>query len=195
MSEFHPYLTLKINVMKDANIFKPKFKDVVLQFLFTFNIFESEFFMEPKWDNSKSGNKPEFKSVRERVNEIQDLCNENNYTLDFLENFQSHFSSIYIEDKKWTERFRSLEKSNFNKNGYEGWEMDYLYNFLTESLSKNRKYAIKNALTLSYTFRNNLFHGQKDIRELEVYEDDFKVITEFLISLMKYLDEINANEF
>lgn len=195
MPKYHPSLTLKINVMKDANRFKPKFKDVVLHFLFTFNIFESEFFKEPKWDDSKSGSKPEFKSVRERINEIQDLCNKNNYNLDFLENFQTHFSSIYIEDKKWTERFRSLEKSNFNKNGYEDWEMNYLYEFLTQSLSKTRRYAIKNALILSYTFRNNLFHGKKDIIELEVYEDDFKAITELLISLMKYLDEINANEF
>ena len=195
MTENHPYLTLKINVMKDANRFMPKFKNVLLQFLLTFNIFESEFFEEPKWDDSKGGNKPEFKSVRERINEIQNLCNENNYSFDLLESFQLHFSSIYIEENRWTERFRSLEKSDCNKNGYEDWEMDYLYNFLTEPLSKNRKYAIKNALTLSYTFRNNLFHGQKDIRELEIYEDDFKEITGFLINLMQYLDEINASEF
>lgn len=195
MEDFHPYLTLKINVMNDVNRFNPKFKNVVLNFLFAFNIFESEFFKEPKWDDTKSGNKPEFKSVRERIIEIQKICNDNNYSLDLLKKFQSHFSEVYIENNVCTDRFNSLRKSNFNKNGYEDWEMNNLYDFLNNSLEKNKKYAIKNALTLSYTFRNNLFHGQKDIRELEMYEDDFVEISSFLISLMKYLNEINADEF
>lgn len=73
--------------------------------------------------------------------------------------------------------------------------MKNMYSFLNGPLERNKKYAIKNALTLSYTFRNNLFHGQKDIRDLEVYEDDFEEITDFIVSLMKYLDEINADEF
>ncbi len=195
MSTHHPYLTLKINVMKDAKRFSPSFKNVVLNFLFTFNIFESEFFKEPKWDDSQSNTRPEFKSVRERKNEIQEICNENNYPLYLLENFQSHFASVYIENNAWTDRFKSLCKSDFNKNGYEDWEMKNMYSFLNGPLERNKKYAIKNALTLSYTFRNNLFHGQKDIRDLEVYEDDFEEITDFIVSLMKYLDEINADEF
>ena len=105
MQENHPYLTLKINVMKDANRFKPKFKDIVLQFLFAFNIFESEFFEEPKWFDTNDETK---KTVRNRIDEIQNLCNENNYPLELLEKFQSHFLSIYIEDKVCTERFNSL---------------------------------------------------------------------------------------
>ena len=195
MTYYHPSLTLKINTIKCINRIKPKVKDVILQFLFTFNVFESEFFKEQKCDDSKSGEKTDFRLVRERVDEIQSLCNADNYPLDLLENFQSHFSSVYIENNSWTERFRSLEKSESNKRGYDDKKMGYLYDFLTEPLAKNKKYAIKNALTISYTVRNNLFHGQKDIHELEKYEDDFKEIVEFLISLMKYLNKINANEF
>ena len=36
---------------------------------------------------------------------------------------------------------------------------------------------------------------KKILGELEMYEDDFVEISSFLISLMKYLNEINADEF
>ena len=66
---------------------------------------------------------------------------------------------------------------------------------MTQPLENNLKYAIQNALTLSYVFRNNLFHGKKDITDLKKYEKDFIVISDFIISLMEYFDETNANVF
>ena len=94
-----------------------------------------------------------------------------------------------------SERFNSLRENEYNKNGFSNKEFNHLYDFLNEPITQNRKYGIKNSLFLAYKFRNNLFHGKKDIRYLEEYEDDFEVITDFLVSLMKYLYEIGAEDF
>ena len=66
-----------------------------------------------------------------------------------------------------------LCKSDDNIFGFENYEMDYLYDFFSNPIDKNKEYAIKNGLLLCYKFRNNLFHGKKDIYALEKYNEDF----------------------
>lgn len=195
MSAFHPYLTLKLNVMKDVKKLNSELKDVILKFLFTFNIFESEFFEEPKSDDSESNKKSEYKRVSQRENEIQNICNENNYPVSILEKFQSHFCEVYLDNNEWSDRFRSLKYSNHNKNGFNENDMEHIYDFLNCSLENNKRFAIKNALMISYKFRNNLFHGNKEIQDLKDFKDDFIEITNFLILLMEYLDKIEAKQF
>ena len=144
MSEFHPYLIQKINVMtSDSEKLDLKLKNNVLKFLLAFNIFESEFFREPKWDDQGDNNKSEYKHVWQRINAIQDLCNANNYSLVLLKKFQEHFAEVYIENTAWTDRFRSLEKNSFNKNGYDEEKMKHMYIFLTNPLENGKRYAIK----------------------------------------------------
>ena len=195
MSDLHPYLDLKIKLIKDTEKLDPKLKTIVLKFLFTFNVFESEFFKEPKWFDSENNTKREHKEVRERIDEMQTLCYETNFPVEKLSSFQSHFSSLYLEGKVHTFRFESLRLSENNKNGFTQTQMDFIEKFLTTPLDKNKRFAVKNALTLSYKFRNNLFHGKKDIGQLCEYKEDFEEITNFLISLMIYFKEINAEDF
>lgn len=208
MSEFHPSINEKIYITENVDNADDELKNVVIQFLFAFNVFESEFFKEPKWDDSKEVDKSEYKTVRERSKEIQELCNTNNFLqnlalMNSLKKFKTHFCNIYIKKnvynndytKNYTERFNSFKKDDNNKNGFEEWDMKHLYFFLSNPLEKEKEYAIQNALMLSYKFRNNMFHGSKDITMLEQYKYDFKEISNFLISLIIYLRDTNAKDF
>jgi len=195
MNKFHPYLEAEIYLLKKANELNTDLKDIVLKFLFVFNVFESNFFEEPKYENSENGEKLKTKSVSQRSYEIQELCKDKNYPLDFLKCFQTHFKSVYIKNNEVTYRFESLRKSEDNPNGYDDKNMRHIKTFLIKPLEDNKDYAIRNALSLSYRFRNNLFHGKKSLEFLQDYKNDFEVITTFLIKLMKYLNEIDADMF
>ena len=197
MSDNHPDIISRIRLIRNTNNLESEFKDIVLKFLFTFNLFESFFFEEPKWYDSKNGNAPKI-TVKDRINAMQEHCNLNNYNITSIKNlkrFQLHFATVYKDTNGWTERFNSLGISGTNKTGLSKSKIIHLKNFLTQPLENNLKYAIQNALTLSYVFRNNLFHGKKDITDLKKYEKDFIVISDFIISLMEYFDETNANVF
>lgn len=177
MSQNRPNLQIKIDTLNLVYKLNPKLKDVVLRFLFVFNIFESEFF-EEKND----------KCVSERIEDIENFCNEKHLLLDELKSFHSHFKTIYIDNKDGKERFDTLCEFLGNK------KKEYLKYFLEHTLDdkKNKEHSLKNALTLSYRFRNNLYHGTKDLTYLGDYKDDFEVITKFLKELMKHLDNNNA---
>ena len=192
MNKYHPYLNEKIWKINNSNKLSCELKKSMLKFLFAFNVFESEFFEEPKYDES---GKKEITPVRERIIKLQEFCKD--FPMKYLESFQSYFSSIYIENNAWTDRFKTLRKDEYNKNGYDDEEMGYLYDFLTLPIddAKNKKFGVKRALLLSYKFRNNLFHGEKDIRNLEKYKEDFEEIASFLIKLMDYLNSVDANVF
>ena len=197
MSDNHPDIISRIRLIRNTNNLESEFKDIVLKFLFTFNLFESFFFEEPKWYDSKSGNAPKI-TVKDRINAMQEHCNLNNYNITSIKNlkrFQLHFSTVYKDTNGWTERFNSLGISDTNRTGLSKSKIIHLKNFLTQPLENNLKYAIQNALILSYVFRNNLFHGKKDITDLKNYEKDFIVISDFIISLMEYFNETNANVF
>ena len=191
----HPMLPLKLKIIKSTDKMDSEVKNIILKFLFTFNVFESEFFKEPKWDESHDKPQKDYKEVWERINDMQNTCYENNFPIEQLNRFQSHFSSIYLDGKVHTFRFESLRQTEYNKNGFTDKQMKHIEDFLTIPLERNKRFAVKNALTLSYKFRNNLFHGKKDISELCEYKEDFEEITNFLISLMNYFNEINAEDF
>lgn len=192
MNKFHPYLDAEIYLLKKSNELNTDLKDIVLKFLFVFNIFESNFFEEPKYENTENGEKIKTKSVSQRSYEIQELCKDKNYPLEFLKRFQSHFKKVYDEK---IERFESLRKSEDNPNGYDDKNMRHIKTFLIKPLEDNKDYAIRNALSLSYRFRNNLFHGKKSLEFLQDYKNDFEAITNFLINLMQYLNKIDADMF
>ena len=192
MNKFHPYLDAEIYLLRKTDELDQDLKNIVLKFLFVFNIFESNFFEEPKYENTENGKKIKTKSVSQRSYEIQEFCEDKNYPLEFLKRFQSHFKKVYDEK---IERFESLRKAEDNPNGYDDKNMRHIEDFLIQSLENNKKYALRNALSLSYRFRNNLFHGQKRLDFLQEYKNDFEAITNFLINLMKYLNEIDANVF
>ena len=126
---------------------------------------------------------------------MQQLCYETNFPIEKLQRFQSHFATIYLDGKVHTYRFESLRLSENNKEGFSDVQMIHTENFLITPLERNKKFAIKEALILSYKFRNNLFHGKKDISQLSEYKEDFEEITIFLLALMNYFNEINAEKF
>ena len=202
MSNYHPYLGPKIMAIKDISTINNEetdIKDSLLKFLLSFNVFESEFFKEPKYFESNDNDKI---PVWKRCKEIQSFYNENRINnasstnlLNQLKEVKRHFKSIYIDENgNRTFRFNSLqENKEENKKGYSEQNMEYIERFLKAKYEN--EHAIENALSLSYKFRNNLFHGEKDIRYLDTYKEDFNVIRRFLISLMKYLNENGAEQF
>lgn len=202
MNEYHILLTEKINLLDNPEEqlaeFDVSFKDIVLNFLFTFNVFESEFFEEPKFgDSNKQNNKT--KTVRDRRKAMQVFCN-NNYieNLELLKrskSLHSHFKSIYFENGNSTARFISIKRSKENKTGCIPKDHEIIEKFLTNPLERNTKYAIQDAILISYIFRNNLFHGEKNLMYLKNYQKEFQVITKFVISLMKFFRDTNASDF
>lgn len=206
MSENHNSLSEKLYLLEksEENISKidETLKNIILDFLFAFNVFESEFFEEPKYENSNNGKRnPKGKSVRQRRKAMQRFCNKNSYfsnseLLKKLSRFQLHFKKIYFdENDKGTIRYNSLLKSENNITGCYSNDHEDIRKFLTNPLENNKKYAVMDALLISYVFRNNLFHGEKNLLYLNDYKEDFRVITKFLIALMKFFRDMDADVF
>lgn len=210
MTVNHPFLGPKLLAIDEITTSNKKqtdtdnnkqneFKDTLLKFLLTFNVFESEFFEEPKYfESNDKDKKPVWKRCKDIQKTYNKIIRDNTYQSTLsnnLKKFQHHFRSVYIdEDGNRTFRFASLqENKEISKKGYSEQNMKYIETFLKSKYEN--EHAVENALSLCYKFRNNLFHGEKSILYLEKYNEDFNAITKFLISLMKYLAENNADKF
>ena len=142
---------------------------VVFTFLMYFNIFEATFF---KNDRGK---------VRNRFLSLNNaLSNENWFSIGKFDSFAMHFEDRY--DSNSTEgknRFDQLHLSRDDK-------LDFL--FAIQEVGRNgvhHKKLLYFYLIIAYNFRNNLFHGKKNIEGLEHYREEFANINELLSQLMK----------
>ncbi|MCQ2966822.1 MAG: hypothetical protein MJ250_08845 [Alphaproteobacteria bacterium] len=188
-------------------------KDTLLRFYLTFNIFESLFYNKPQWVEEHQGKKTRTISNKKRREKIQSFCNKHDYPLKpsagnhsndgtFINviSLQEHFREVYLIKKGswiWTERGESLKQSKYNPGGLSPSSLDKLKSFLLCEVTEkeNKQKSIEDALFLCYFFRNNLFHGTKEINKLNNYEKDFKKIEAFMTGLMRYLAANNAPKF
>lgn len=206
LDEFN--LKLALISLKSIKETDDSFKNTLLEFYLIFNIFECFFFKEPRYrdDSDKDEN---YLTVRQRCKAIQEYCTKNNYIPQISKNvpqrneiidvskFQEHFCGVYIEDDDWTSRGRSLKKSESNPNGFDEQGLKYVHNFLIGHLNNQNTYehAIQNALSICYCFRNNTFHGSKELNELMDYDEDFKIISAFMKNLMYFLEAHGSPKF
>lgn len=100
----------------------------------------------------------------------------NRYTLDesLINDHFDFFYKRYVESNNVNDKFNSFY--GFVKENY----LNQLKNDLIQKQNKS-----KSVLSISYYFRNNLYHGHKAICELEKYNECFEKITDFLLKIMK----------
>jgi hypothetical protein len=153
----------------------PEDQRVVFTFLMYFNIFEATFFKDDR------------KYVRDRLLSLNNaLSNKDWFSIGKFDSFAKHFAKRYDSD--------TLE----GKNRYDGLHLssdDYpiLLSAIT-AVSINGCHHEKILyfyLTIAYKFRNNLFHGEKNVEDLEKYREAFTYINQLLSQLMNDMADNN----
>lgn len=106
----------------------------------------------------------------------------NRYTLDesLINGHFNFFYKRYVESNNVNDKFNGFKK--YVKKAY-------LEELKSDLINKQNK--SKSVLSISYYFRNNLYHGHKAICELEKYNECFEKITDFLLKIMKNVKEKN----
>ena len=96
----------------------------------------------------------------------------NNINPDILEKTYNYFKERYFENWNFSNNFNNLCNDEKSK--------DFIFNSFT-----NNKNKIKTVILIIARLRNNLFHGEKDVRNLEAQEENFWIANKFLMELLK----------
>lgn len=120
-----------------------------------------------------------FANRRFAINRIEQRINQKNFDQENYNEFLNYFIKRYVENGQTNERFPHL---NFRPNDRENLVRDVL-------LGNNQNLnSIVLAITIIvYRYRNNLFHGEKDIRRIRFQRDNFHHANQFLMQLMEDL--------
>lgn len=104
------------------------------------------------------------------------------YTIDenLINEYFDFFYKRYVESNNVNDKFNGFKK--YVKKAY-------LEELKSDLINKQNK--SKSVLSISYYFRNNLYHGHKAICALEKYNECFEKITDFLLKIMKNVKEKN----
>lgn len=100
-----------------------------------------------------------------------------------LEDFNEYlcyFQDRYIEKDEPNENFIGL---NFKSRGNEVHAKIIVTKVLKGELQDNNN-IVQALLFIIYRFRNNLFHGEKDIRNLKLQEENFKIANRLLAKII-----------
>lgn len=149
-------------------------KIILLKFMLSFNIFEARFYKQPPKKSLKVTDRN--KTIQGLINSLPDYDPEKDYYFlrkHFRQRYQriASLHSLYLRDH---------DDKNFEKNIESFLNAD---NLSTEQL-ENYVYYL---LSISYKFRNNLFHGDKEPKQLENFKEEFKKITIFMNHLIVFL--------
>ena len=99
-----------------------------------------------------------------------------NFNLIHFEVFLDYFKQRYVENGQPTEKFPGLRITNEN---YENLVLAVLKGKETTERETVLALAI-----IVYRYRNNLFHGEKDIRTINLQNDNFQNANGFLQALL-----------
>jgi hypothetical protein len=125
-------------------------------------------------------------------NVFEDTVCGNNFNLETLEqsfqaknfnraDFQSsidYFRNRYVTDGKLNDKFPFLYFRNNDRQGF-------VEQVLLGQLDDTNNIILASAIIV-YRFRNNLFHGLKDIRTINFQQDNFDAANNFLQSILNY---------
>ena len=148
----------------DENRIKP-----ILHFSLLWNLFENTYFTD---DNHLSA--PKLINLSELS--YQELNDEElNSVFDF-------FKNRYYQNLKIDDRFNLLQLHPQN--------IEMCRDILTKN-NPTKLEKTKFLFLVIHRFRNNLFHGRKNPRTLNIYEDAFNKINSFL---MKFIEHTSEND-
>lgn len=143
----------------------------VLHFSLLWNLFEHTYFS----DEHRVNNNTLIKLAEEKVDKLP--SGSLNHIYDY---FQSRYFQNGVAEYKYS--LLCLDKSNSRINGMSDYEFCETVLTNTQSTDINKLIAI---LFIIYRFRNNLFHGRKQPRTLNLYKSPFNVINYFIMIFIK----------
>ena len=156
--------------LEQTNLSK-KNEKILIKFLLLFNVFEARLF--------KNG-----QHVNDLLKQISsDVVKESWFDMSLCADFLSFFRKRYIDDNGTTnKKFDNLKLAGSanDRTTPKGNAKAVILN--KEAKQENILFA---CLCIAYRFRNNFFHGSKDVLGLNVYYDCFEVIIEFVTSLLE----------
>ena len=151
---------------------------LLVSFLLTFNLFEDWLFEKERGWNA-----------RMRISEK--LVEAPWFNLEHYKEFAEFFSKRYITtENAVNSHFRNLQLS---KRANDGNKSEYE---IVKSVLLGEKNSAKDTIyayfCIAYRFRNNLFHGNKQVLGLNIYDECFQVVIDFMCQIM---DEMITNDF
>lgn len=149
----------------------------VLHFSLLWNLFEHTYFTDDKYLNPKR--------LLELSNiSLNSLSAENlNVTFNF-------FRARYFPNNQLDNRYTTLRLDTVKRNG-----LPSNYDFCLTTLTTNnstKSDKIKTVFLIIHRFRNNLFHGRKNPKTLNIYKLPFKEINKFLVHFIETTADNNA---
>lgn len=153
----------------------------VLHFSLLWNLFEHTYFTDDRHLNPK-------RLINLSSTSFNFLRDEN---LDTIFNF---FKNRYFPNNQINNRFTTLQLDRRVFNGQPS-NYDFCQNILTV-ITPSKEAKTKCIFLIIHRFRNNLFHGRKNPKTLNIYEQPFKEINKFLVNFIETTadnDTINKN--
>ncbi len=163
----------KSNINKDLNLYSSLFsgnstneKDlelntILVKFMYIFNIYEREMINEQKYGELK---KTKF-LIKNK---------ENIYNIFFF------FLKRYVKENKITQSFWDLYTYGKDKKAKQK-----IINILLKGKENNLGQMFEASLSISYRFRNNLYHGNKRLEYFGEYTNCFEKIIDFIYRTLK----------
>lgn len=162
-------------LMVDGNEWNLKNRDqkILISFLFVFNVFEAHLIKENETAASAR------KEISRRIVEKEW------FNIQICDDFLLFFKDRYINNEsRLNHKFGQLRLSGaVNRIETERGNAKSVLLDETDSAEK----IMYCCLAISYRFRNNLFHGSKNILGLNLYYECFEVIIKFLKELMQQM--------
>ena len=151
--------------LKDNQLSMEK-QDVVLKFMLLFNVFEARLFnpFNPGQVNARL------------VEMCKDLSEMEWFRIEKYDYYGNFFADRYITQNDGLQKFARL-----HLNKYSNRVKNALIAFNEGEYDSD---LFLSYLQIAYAFRNNLFHGSKDVLDLNVYLDCFKMINRLIYELL-----------
>lgn len=151
-----------------------------------------------RWINNRYGiqlNENDLKSVRDFsliwnifegtvcdnnfcISRVEQEINNRNFSLDEFAPTLYYFRDRYVSNNQTNQRFEQL---HFRDNDRKDFVADVLLGNHTET-----KHIILALVIIVYRFRNNLFHGLKDIRFIDEQESNFDNANTVLTTILNH---------
>lgn len=169
-------LQLEFAQLKNTSL-SPEAQDQLVVFLLVFNVFEARLFKNGKGVSNL------LKKISEDVVKERWFCDE------IFKEYLIFFKERYVVEENVNKAFYLLRLSG-EKNNVSNDKGNAMAVILGQE--KGSGNVLRCCLCIAYRFRNNLFHGEKEVLGLDAYYDCFDKIVKFIVLL---LEKMIDNDF